>query len=271
MARKVILWILAVLITLGSAYYQRRTGPTWPVNGTVEIGGQTVSFHFERNHSGDGDQAVVVRGGSPSLVGVLYHRRLKADESFVPRPMTRVADSLVGYLPHQPPAGKLEYYVELIQDDQTATIPASQTIVTRFKGDVPLWAMLPHILLMFLAMLWSTRAGLEALSPGGRTRSLTLWTFLLLIVGGFIFGPIIQKFAFGSLWTGVPFGWDLTDNKTLIASVGWLVALWRHRANPSPRYVVLAAAILTLVVFLIPHSIMGSELNYTTGEVRSGQ
>ena len=40
---------------------------------------------------------------------------------------------------------------------------------------------------------------------------------LLLAVGGFILGPLVQNYAFGELWTGVPFGWDLTDNKTLIA------------------------------------------------------
>jgi hypothetical protein len=40
-----------------------------------------------------------------------------------------------------------------------------------------------------------------------------------------ILGPVVQKFAFGEYWTGFPFGTDLTDNKTLIAFIGWIIAL----------------------------------------------
>ncbi len=123
---------------------------------------------------------------------------------------------------------------------------------------------------MFVGMLWSTRAGIEALSPNGRTRHLTLWTTVILTVGGLILGPIVQKYAFGALWTGVPFGWDLTDNKTLIASLGWVAVLIRQRRQPFPRYWILAAAILLLIVFLIPHSIMGSRLDYASGQVTTG-
>jgi len=32
----------------------------------------------------------------------------------------------------------------------------------------------------------------------------------------------VQHYAFGQLWTGVPFGWDLTDNKTLLAALAWV-------------------------------------------------
>ena len=39
-----------------------------------------------------------------------------------------------------------------------------------------------------------------------------------------ILGPLTQYYAFGALWTGFPFGIDLTDNKTLIALIGWIIA-----------------------------------------------
>jgi hypothetical protein len=73
----------------------------------------------------------------------------------------------------------------------------------------------------------------------------------------------VQKFAFGSLWTGFPFGYDLTDNKTLIAFIGWVIALIAGRKGKPARGWVLAAAILLLIVFLIPHSLLGSELDYS--------
>ena len=153
---------------------------------------------------------------------------------------------------------------------QSVVIPGPQAVVTRFKGDVPGWVLWPHIILIFMGMLWSNRVGLEALTSGGKTRKLSLWTLILLILGGLVLGPLVQKYAFGAFWSGVPFGWDLTDNKTLIAVLFWIWALWRHRAQKFPRYAVLVAAIVTLIIFLIPHSIMGSQLDYSTGEVTHG-
>lgn len=75
-------------------------------------------------------------------------------------------------------------------------------------------------------------------------------------------GPITQKFAFGEYWTGVPFGFDLTDNKTLIAFIAWIVALWSIYKSKNPGRWILAAAVITLLVFLIPHSVLGSEIDY---------
>jgi len=87
-----------------------------------------------------------------------------------------------------------------------------------------------------------------------------------------ILGPLVQKFAFGAYWTGVPFGWDLTDNKTLIAMIFWLMASWRvlkGNAEQNRWWVVLAVVVM-FIVFLIPHSMMGSELNYETMTVETG-
>src|SRR5690606_1176779 len=96
-------------------------------------------------------------------------------------------------------------------------------------------------------------------------RSLVIWTTLLMALGGMLFGPIVQKYAFGAFWTGFPFGTDLTDNKTLIAFIAWLVALaavLKKDASSHRRWFVLAASIVTLAIYLIPHSMMGSELDY---------
>jgi hypothetical protein len=116
---------------------------------------------------------------------------------------------------------------------------------------------------MFLAMLFSNRAGIEALRPQSNPRTYALWTLALLFVGGIILGPIVQKLAFGVFWTGFPLGYDLTDNKTLIALIGWLAAVIAGRGGRPARWWVLGAAILLLVVYLIPHSLLGSELDYS--------
>jgi uncharacterized BrkB/YihY/UPF0761 family membrane protein len=85
----------------------------------------------------------------------------------------------------------------------------------------------------------------------------------LLVVGGLVLGPIVQKYAFDAYWTGWPFGTDLTDNKTAAAFLSWLI-VWRYVGrSKQPWKWVLGAAVVTLAVFLIPHSMFGSQLDYS--------
>jgi hypothetical protein len=111
-------------------------------------------------------------------------------------------------------------------------------------------------------MLLSTRTGLEYFNQGKKFKSLTLLTFIFVIIGGFIFGPIVQKYAFGAFWTGFPFGHDLTDNKILIGFIGWLLALVALYKFKNPKRWIVFASILMFIIFLIPHSLLGSELDY---------
>ena len=101
---------------------------------------------------------------------------------------------------------------------------------------------------------------------------LAFWTTGLLFLGGMILGPIVQKYAFGEFWTGVPFGFDLTDNKTLVTMVTWIVAAWLSiKKKHSARIWIIIAAIVLLLVYSIPHSMMGSELDYETGKIGTGE
>jgi hypothetical protein len=45
--------------------------------------------------------------------------------------------------------------------------------------------------------------------------------------------------------------------------LAWVVALVAGRGGRKNRGWVLAASVVTLIVFLIPHSLLGSELKYT--------
>jgi len=265
--RTFIFWALALVITLAAAVYQRTTGPTYPARGQVTIGGVAYDYELIRSQDGNTGAPITIAIADPEVEGVLVYKRYNVNEDWTEVPLQRSGDDLSGLLPHQPPAGKLEYYLRLYKGDQLVTVPRDRVLVIRFKGNVPACALIPHIFLMFAAMLISTRAGLEALLRDGRPRNYALWATALLILGGMVMGPIVQKYAFGSFWTGVPFGWDLTDNKTLIALIGWIIAVITGMKGRSARAYVVGAAILLLLIFSIPHSIMGSELDYETGKV----
>ncbi|MDZ7774483.1 MAG: hypothetical protein U5L09_02140 [Bacteroidales bacterium] len=94
---------------------------------------------------------------------------------------------------------------------------SQEPVIIRFKGAVPDYILIPHILLMFAAMLFSTRAGLEVVLKRKRTLLYATVTVITLFLGGLILGPVVQNYAFGDYWTGWPFGHDMTDNKTLVS------------------------------------------------------
>lgn len=266
-------WMLAILITLSAALYQRLTGPTYPLRGSVEINGNEIDYKLTRSHGGEGDQPIYVNFSDTSYSAFLVYKRYKTDDNWTKLPMRQNAGQIQAFLPHQPPAGKLEFYISLDNDGTVQTIPQQRTVVTRFKGAVPDAFLIPHILLMFIAMLISNLSGLEAMVAGSRIRIYSLITTITFFLGGMILGPIVQKYAFDAFWTGVPFGFDLTDNKTLIAMIGWLVALyftWRNPKRRLTRWIVVAAAAILLAVYSIPHSVMGSELNYDKMEIEVG-
>ena len=55
---------------------------------------------------------------------------------------------------------------------------------------------------------------------------------------------------------------DLTDNKTLIAGVAWILTAPRLRGGRQAKFAVVVAPIVPMVVFAIPHSMWGSQAKW---------
>lgn len=284
--KKIILWLLAIIITLFAAYYQRKTGPTYPKMINLNVNDTTYQAKLVRSLGIDERPEVKLRIPDTTIKAKLYYKRFKTSNdykvsefryrvypvnSFIMNKLFKITEEkgFFAEVPKQPPAGKLEYYIELTDSKGTRSFLKDQPIIIRFKGMVPSYILAPHILFMFLAMLFSTLAGLFSLIKHPLYKKYSLWTLILLTAGGMILGPLVQKYAFGEFWTGVPLGWDLTDNKTLIALIFWIIAVIMNRKKERPLYTTLAALIL-LVVFSIPHSMFGSELVYASGQAAQG-
>ncbi len=256
-----VLWVLAVIITLSSAVYQRMTGPTYPARGNVTLGGQSLTLRLTRTYAGAGDQPVIILASDTGIAGEVAWRRYPTKDEWQRLPLVRTGDTLRTALPHQPVAGKLEYQAHLQRGSEAVLFP-ERPAVTRFRDDIPAYVLIPHVSAMFFFMLFSTVAGLAAFARLPQARRYAIVGAVLLAVGGFVLGPIMQKFAFGDWWTGIPFGWDVTDNKTLFAAIAWAIALWRMRGGQNARTAMMLAAVATLVVFAIPHSAWGSEVKW---------
>ncbi|HCC48123.1 MAG TPA: hypothetical protein DEQ38_08435 [Elusimicrobia bacterium] len=267
---KALLWLLSLVITLSFAVYQRKTGPTYPIKGGAVDGTGIQGYRLPRSCTiGAGDCVVRVKYKGP-LEGRIEWRRYKTGDGFSAAALQAGDGELSFLLPDQPPAGKLEYRVFLEHPDNKFE-PSERPVVTRFKGAVPGWVLIPHIVLMFLFMLFSVRIFLTAAFGAPPVKHSVPATVMFLLAGGFVFGPITQYYAFGQAWTGFPFGYDLTDNKTLLLLLAWLPALWAVLKERKARLWLNLAFAVTAAVYLVPHSLFGSELDYKKGEVVTGK
>lgn len=274
MAKKILLWVSVVILTLFFAVYQKKTGPTYPVKGKIQINGQVVKYKLPRSHNSGEDCPISLEDKGLIDKAFLFYKRHNTDDPWTQVEFKRENKKLVAYLPTQPPAGKVDYYVKVLRGKTEFDIMyKDKTIVLRYKGAVPSYILIPHIFFMFISLLFSIRAFFEAFKKEPKLlKTYVLLTFSCLFIGGAILGPIVQKFAFGAYWTGVPFGWDLTDNKTLIALIGWLIALIVSlKDQVKARKWVIGVFLIMAIVYLIPHSALGSSLDYSKGKVITGK
>lgn len=272
------LWLLSGALAVAIFLHQNRTGPTYPLRGTVETVRGPVAFTFLRSEEiGTGLQIMLKQPVPPGVSGTVKWRRYKSLDPWSETPMTAglfrftrrgEVEQIQGngvVLPSLPErAGKYEYRVFIEDGTGPRSVTGEQPIYARYKAPVPRWVLVPHILAIFLSLTLALRTGLQALA--GRPLKVLLWaTIGSLLLGAFVLGPIVQRYAFGVLWSGIPFGYDWTDNKVLVELAAWgMAVLWIKPGRPA-RAAVLGATLVTLAIYLIPHSVFGSEYDYIKG------
>lgn len=261
----ILFWILSLILMVSLAIYQRLTGPTHPINGSVTINGKKINYSLPRSWGGNDDAQIKINTNVNYIAGNITYRRYKSYDAWTTVPLKQNNGVLIASIPNQPPAGKVMYFITLSDWKKDYKL-TDKPVIIRFKGVVPFYFMIPHIIFMFSAMVFSTRTFFEAVFKRNSVYRLGLLTLIFLFIGGGILGPIIQYYAFGALWTGWPFSHDLTDNKTLVSLFFWVVAVIKTKKNHSNTKWAIIASIAMIGVYLIPHSVLGSELDFTKME-----
>lgn len=280
-----LIWLAAIFITLTAVIYQRVTGPTNPCRSTFILDGEKYSTKFPRSletlvslesHNMENKTSLLEVKLEPVHSDISFSilfRRYPGNDSLITLEAINNEGIYYVELPSQPPAGKIIYYPLFSKEDDTVMPENENGIILRFKAPVSSKILIPHIILMFIAMFFSNIAGISSVFNSSKTRRYAFVSVVALIAGGLFFGPLVQNAAFGAYWTGWPFGGDLTDTKTMIAVLVWIVALVLNSKRYSAKrrkYLYTLAAIVTLLIYTIPHSTAGSEFNYDKGVVTTG-
>jgi hypothetical protein len=135
----------------------------------------------------------------------------------------------------------------------------------RSEGQVSRPALYFHVLLMLFAIVLFFHVLYDALyilNGGHRERRIvlvTLYAQICFFITGFPLGWIIEKQALGNYWEGIPFGWDITDSKTLFIFLYWMIPLilyWMKKIGERgfAKWAV-GGVLFTVAMFLLPHSL----------------
>jgi hypothetical protein len=266
--KKFFCWALAIIITLSAVVFQRMSGPTHPLKAEFTLNDATYKVALLRSLNIGKEMKLRIKDLPQDVqIHCIFEPYISDSPQWDTLSARRDEHGafIIQFPPHHA-AEKINYFIVIASSSESVFI-TNEAVTLRFKNSVPAWLLIPHILLMFAAMLFSNLSGILAFIKQNsfyRYAKLALWC---LLGGGMILGCLVQKMAFGIYWSGWPFGQDLTDNKTLFLVLIWAATVWFNR-KLKKRYIwAVIAAIVMLAVYAIPHSTMGSVYNPKTGQV----
>ena len=135
----------------------------------------------------------------------------------------------------------------------------------RWEGKASFILLLLHIFLMIAAMfllihaLYYAICYLQTQEKEQLLVKCVNWGVLVFFITGFPIGWIIEKQVLGNYWEGIPFGWDITDSKTLFIMLYWLIPIilrkWEKISIKGFARWTVFGVIFTVAMFLLPHSL----------------
>jgi hypothetical protein len=268
--------LAGILITLVVFVAARRISKNRPEYLDMEIDGARITHTSVYEHVGRGEPEVILEADPAGrIVPELFYVTSEGSQRNSVG-MTESGDGVwSGRLPELEKGKRIEYGF-IIRGAGAGTDTRSETgaFLLKYKGEVSPTVLVLHILCMFAAFFFvvlclfgalAILRGREGISP---TVANTRWVLLFTFIGGWPLGFALNQQRFGTLWEGFPFGYDITDNKTQLMFVFWLVAMilaWSSFRGRDPRRdiagpkafaaAVLICVLVSFILFLVPHSL----------------
>jgi len=260
-------FLLSLLITIFILLFQRITGPTYPRKFIINDNQVKLKTILIRSANNNKKAQIVINGTINNISAKLFYKKYKFEKNYNSVNFSKINNKLIAYLEPLPAGGKYEYYILVNNHNSGITYKSPKTII-RFKNPVPTSFILLHIIFIFSGFFMSSLTFIESITKKNSINSIlkkVKYSIILFFIGGLIFGPIIQKYAFNVWWSGFPFNIDLTDNKMLILQIFWTYFYYKAKKTNNLKYIIYGF-ILIVLVFLVPHSILGSEYDFKEGK-----
>jgi hypothetical protein len=274
----------AILFTLLMLVFTRSTTAVRSVHKMVDREGILIDHHTVPKQVGEEIPVISARVEGASEVRLVY--KIGPDGEYrtvAMSPKPAEADIYETTIPLHPKGIKAWYYLEAVAPRESGEVMVTlsgknqgqiEPIKLKFEGEVPAYIIISHILCIFGAILCSVLAlfSVVDMRKGKRTLQKSLkfpiWTLVLLFVGFVPFGIAMNYFAFGVIWEAFPFGWDVTDNKSQIMMLFWLITLILVKgtlfgkgesknlvSDRGYSALIIISFVANMIVLAIPHSL----------------
>lgn len=275
--------LVAIIFTLLLLGFARKTTTVQSVHKTVEKSGILIDHNTVPKKIGDGDAVISVKVIGAKEVKLFYKIENGEFRSVNMGLKEGESDLFVAFIPYQKKGTQAWYYIEARKQigDTKLTVslpdknsPNFKPILLKFEGNVPPYIIVSHVFCNFAGIFFSVLAIFSTvdLMRGKSTLKksvlFSLLTFIFLFTGFLLVGSALNSFAFGVMWEAFPFGSDITDNKSQIILLFWVVTLFLVKGtifgkDPSKNLVsektystmVIISFVVTVIMYLIPHSI----------------
>jgi hypothetical protein len=230
---------------------------------------------------GPGQPEILLNVAPPVEIDAVVTYRAPGETELVSVALEEVSDGVwTARLPAGEKGDKIEYgfRISIIEEleggaSHTSTTESGYHLI-KYKGEVSVTVLILHILCMFAAFFFIVEAMIGAIIMvvKGEDREFTVaqtrWVLLFTFLGGWPLGFALNWQRFGVMWEGFPFGYDITDNKTQLIAIFWLIVAamsWKSftcrrtgRDMAGDRLfagTVMTASLLSLILYLVPHSL----------------
>ena len=275
MARRIIIGIVLTLVLLLAAWQLSTRGP---VDMVAEGAGLKIVHRTVTEQVGPGQPRLTVRVEPAESLAVVVRWVSATSGGIEERGMIRAArDIYECSLPDLGRGARIRYWVIATSArGGEVRLPknADGAVLLKFKGNASDAVLGAHVACMFGAFFFMVMSLFGAIGiirgPEDKTRTVrsAQWVLILSFIGGCPLGFLLNYQTFGVIWEGYPFGYDVTDNKTQILFVFWLVSLllvWgsftgtgEHRDRLGRKafaWAILVSFFVSLALFILPHSV----------------
>lgn len=274
--------IVATVLTIGMLGYARLNNASRSVHLVQEKEGIRIDHITVGRHVGQTKPVIKARIEGALKARLFYKSSL--DDEYTQVPMIRFPDDPTLYsasLPVLPKGWEVFYYMEATgaKDNSTVvTLPGGgfdiKPVLLRYVGHVPIPIVIGHVLAVFAAVFFAFISLLSAIDVErgkadiARAIKYPVIAVICMAVGFFMLGFPMNMYAYGTMWEGIPFGSDVTDNKSQLIFIFWFAVLALFKGSVFGRgedknflrssayfTIILVAFLVMLIVYAIPHSI----------------
>jgi len=276
---KILKVLLTLILTVGLLVFARMTTKVRSVH--LDIKDQGIAMQHDTVPKVVGKEKPNIGVKVDGTEEVFLNYKIGSESEYKTKKMLHektVGNLFSSKIPSHKIGEKAWYFIEARKRDgeksTSVYLPRDKKPVRlKFEGKVPALVIIIHVLSMFGAVFFGILSLFAMYSLKKDKISLRkslvnpLITFLLLFIGILPSGIAMNYYAFGVYWEAFPFGRDITDNKSQIAFLFWIITLFLVKGSifgneekniiGKSAYIkmIIISFIVTIATYLIPHSL----------------